>query len=196
MQTLILASASPRRHELLQAAGIPHEVRVADADETLPAGITPGEAVERLSQKKALAVAASVEPGSLVLGADTVVALDGVILGKPKDSEDAHRMLRSLSGRTHQVYTGITVTDGKKTVTDHAVTEVHMRPLTDGEINAYIRTGEPMDKAGAYGIQNRAALFVSGIGGDYANVVGLPLFLLGKILTEQFSYPLLQEDTN
>ena len=119
-----------------------------------------------------------------------MVALDGGILGKPKNEADAKHMLESLSGREHHVYTGITMTDGAKSVTTHARTTVSMRTLTDAEIDAYIATGEPMDKAGAYGIQGRASLFVTGIEGDYANVVGLPVSLVGEILKEQFQLPL------
>ena len=187
---LILASASPRRHELLTAAGIPHTVKTADTDESLPDGIAPEEAVQLLSAKKAAAVAPLVPAGSLVLAADTVVALDKKILGKPRDEADALRMLSALSGRAHTVYTGVTVTDGAKTVTAFAATAVHMRPLSDEEILAYIKTGEPMDKAGAYGIQGRAVFFVTRIEGDYANVVGLPVSLVGEILAREFSYPL------
>ncbi len=188
--TLILASASPRRHDLLTAAGIPHTVLTADTDESIPEGIAPEEAVQLLSAKKAAAVLPLVPAGTPVLAADTVVALDGVILGKPKNEADAFSMLSSLSGRVHTVYTGVTVTDGTKTVTSFAATAVHMRPLSEAEITAYIKTGEPMDKAGAYGIQGRAVFFVTRIVGDYANVVGLPLSLVGEILSREFSYPL------
>lgn len=187
---LILASASPRRHELLTAVGLAHTVLTSEADESLPAGITPAEAVEMLSARKAKAVLPLAPAGALIVAADTVVALDGEILGKPRDERDAHRMLSALSRREHHVYTGVTVTDGEKTVTAHACTAVRMREITEAEIDAYIRTGEPMDKAGAYGIQGRAALFVRGIEGDYANVVGLPLSLLGDILGRDFGYPL------
>lgn len=187
---LILASASPRRHELLTAAGLAHTVLTSEADETLPAGISPADAVEMLSARKAAAVLPIAPEGSLIVAADTVVALAGEILGKPKDEADASRMLTALSDGEHHVYTGVTVTDGVKTVTAHACTAVRMRKITRAEIDAYIRTGEPMDKAGAYGIQGRAALFVSGIEGDYANVVGLPLSLLGDILTREFGRPL------
>ncbi len=188
---LILASASPRRHELLTAAGIAHTVLTADTDESLPDGISPDKAVEMLSRKKAQAVLPIAPDGGIVLAADTVVALDGVILGKPKDKADAKRMLAALSGGEHHVYTGVTLTDGKISVTAHARTTVRMRALTETEIDAYIETGEPMDKAGAYGIQARASLFVTGIEGDYANVVGLPVSLVGDILRKKFEFPLL-----
>ncbi len=187
---LILASASPRRHELLTAAGLTHIVLTSEADETLPAGISPADAVEMLSARKAAAVLPLAPTGTLTVAADTVVALNGEILGKPKDETDAKRMLTALSGREHHVYTGVTVTDGTKTVTAHACTAVRMRTVAPAEIDAYIRTGEPMDKAGAYGIQGRAALFVTSIEGNYANVVGLPLSLLGDILSREFGFPL------
>lgn len=188
--TLILASASPRRHELLTAAGIPHTVLTADVDESLPHGISPHEAVKTLSLRKARAVLPLAPKGAIVLAADTVVALGGEILGKPKDKEDARRMLTALSGREHHVFTGITLTDGEKSLTAHERTTVRMRKLTPAEIDAYIATGEPMDKAGAYGIQARASLFVTGIEGDYANVVGLPVRLVGDLLSQQFGCPL------
>lgn len=187
---LILASASPRRHDLLTAAGIPHTVLSADTDESLPSGIAPHEAVEILSARKAEAILPIAPAGSIILAADTVVTLDGGILGKPRDELDAKRMLLSLSGREHHVFTGVTVTDGMKTVTRHAKTAVRMRIISEEEIDAYIKTGEPMDKAGAYGIQGRAAFFVSGIEGDYANVVGLPVSLVGEILRIDFAFPL------
>lgn len=187
---LILASASPRRHELLTAAGIPHTVLTSDADEALPDGILPHEAVEMLSARKAAAVLPIAPKGAVILAADTVVALNGEILGKPTDKADASRMLAALSGGAHHVFTGVTVTDGTKTVTAHTKTAVRMRVITPAEIDAYIATGEPMDKAGAYGIQGRAALFVTGIEGDYANVVGLPVSQVGEILKNHFGYSL------
>ncbi len=187
---LILASASPRRHELLTAAGIAHTVLTADTDESLPDGIPPQQAVEMLSAKKAAAVLPIAPADSIILAADTVVALDSNILGKPKDEADALRMLTSLSGRSHDVYTGVTLTNGQTTVTAHAKTAVTMRNIPEAEIVSYIKTGEPMDKAGAYGIQGRAALFVTGITGNYANVVGLPVSLVGDILREHFHYDL------
>ena len=190
MKRLILASASPRRHELLTAAGIPHTVLTADTDESLPAGILPQDAVQMLSARKAAAVLPLAPAGSVILAADTVVALDGKILGKPRDTEDARRMLSALSGSSHHVYTGVTLTDGEKTVTAFGETAVKMRKISPEEMDAYIATGEPMDKAGAYGIQGRAALFAMGIDGDYANVVGLPVSLVGEILRKDFHFPL------
>ncbi len=184
---LILASASPRRRELLELAGCDFSVRVSAVDED-SCDPRPEIMVRDLSGKKALSVANDIcreqVPGDkedkIVLGSDTVVACGGEILGKPEDEEDARRMLSMLSGATHQVYTGVTlvaIRQGeifeKTTFTE--CTDVVMRELSGEEIEAYIRTGEPMDKAGAYGIQGKAAVFVSGIRGDYYNVVGLPL---------------------
>ena len=186
---LILASGSPRRHELLTAAGIPHLVRPGAADETLPDGIAPADAVELLSRRKADAALAALGEGEILLAADTVVALDGAILGKPRDAADAARMLRALSGRTHSVFTGVTVADRTRAVTAHEETVVRFRALGEAEIAAYVESGEPLDKAGAYGIQGAAALFVQGIRGDYANVVGLPLCLCGTLLREHFGFP-------
>ena len=178
---LILASQSPRRQELMKLIGLPFAVRVADIDETLDA-CAPEEAVARLSRKKAEAVRRCAD--EIVIGADTVVVLDGKVLGKPANETDAFRMLRSLSGRRHQVMTGLTVLQGDRCVSVTEVTEVSFRPLSDGDILTYIATGDPMDKAGSYGIQNGGALFVDGIRGDYYNVVGLPVCRLGQILKE------------
>jgi septum formation protein len=169
---LILASASPRRQELLRTARIPFTVRPADVDET-PLPDEPPEAhVARLAEAKARA---SWCPGEITLGADTVVTLDNLILGKPKDSTDARRMLRQLSGRTHQVLTGVCLYDGVKAETGFEKTEVEFLELSDEEIDSYVAGGEPLDKAGAYGIQGEASKFVRRIDGCYFNVVGLPL---------------------
>lgn len=182
---LILASASPRRREILTTLGIPHRVLVSDADETLPAGIAPADAVERLAARKAAAVAPLCAPDDIILAADTVVAVDGDILGKPRDEADAAAMLRRLSGRAHVVYTGVALRRGGRELIAHEATAVHFAPLTDDDIAAYLATGEPMDKAGAYAIQGRAARFIEGIEGDYFNVVGLParrvVLMLGEI---------------
>lgn len=184
---IILASGSPRRHEILESAGIPHRVAPAGADETLPDGITPRDAVATLSRRKAEAGAAEQNPvpgETLIVAADTLVACDGEIFGKPRDREDALRMLRALAGGTHSVLTGVTVTDGERYVTAVEETAVHMRRMTDGELLAYIDTAQPYDKAGAYGIQEAAGLFVTGIEGDFSNVVGLPLCRTGLLLEE------------
>ena len=189
---LILASGSPRRHELLTTAGIPHQIRVPMADETLPPHIESRRAVALLSQRKAAAaLAISPEENALVLAADTVVSLDGEILGKPHSEEEARQMLKHLSGRSHTVCTGVTVANRVKSVTAVEVTAVHMREIRPEEIDAYVASGDPMDKAGAYGIQGKAGIFVAGIDGDYFNIVGLPVCLVGNILSKHFGFPLI-----
>lgn len=181
---IILASASPRRRELLERMGIvDFQIIVSDADESLEDGLPPAEQVERLSRLKADAVAAEVsDPDAVIIAADTVVALDGMILGKPADEEDAFRMLSALSGVCHHVYTGVTVIQGDKTLTRHEATSVVFRSLEPEEVELYISTGECMDKAGAYGIQGYGALLVEGINGDYYNVMGLPVVCLAEML--------------
>lgn len=172
METIILASASPRRRELLKMAGIPFIIQAADVDESLPQGISPDEAVQLLARKKAKAIDTQ---DCLVLAADTVVALDGIILGKPHDEEDARQMLRTLSGKTHQVHTGVCLRkDGEETVFCETA-KVEFYPLTEEEIDHYVASGEPLDKAGAYGIQGKGALLVRRIDGDYYTIVGLPI---------------------
>ena len=177
---LILASQSPRRKELLGLLGHPFIIRVADIDETMDPGKLPADEVARVSAKKALAVAR--EPEDIVVAADTIVVCGDQVLGKPKNEEDAFRMLRLLSGRDHQVMTGMTVCRGEESVTVTEITDIHFRDLSDGEIRHYIATGEPMDKAGAYGIQGGAALFATGLKGDYYNVMGLPVCALTNLL--------------
>lgn len=182
---IILASGSPRRRELLERMGIREFTVISpDADESLKEGLTPAEQVERLSRLKAEAVAARAGADALIIAADTVVALDGAILGKPADKEEAFQMLSALSGVRHQVYTGVTVTRNGKTLTRHQVTSVEFRTLETEEVELYIATGECMDKAGAYGIQGYGALLVEGIHGDYYNVVGLPVACLSRMLKE------------
>lgn len=180
---IVLASRSPRRRQLLEQMGL-RDFRIvcSDADETASPGLTPPALVEALSARKAAAVQHAAAAGDLIIAADTVVALDGQVLGKPADGPDAFAMLSALSGRRHQVYTGLTVVCGAQRLTEHEVTAVTFRSLSSAEICAYIATGEPMDKAGAYGIQGRGALFVEGIEGDYYNVMGLPVCRLGRIL--------------
>jgi septum formation protein len=177
---IILASASPRRQELLGLTGLSFEIVPSEMDEE---GVTgaPAEVARVLAERKAEEVAARY-PEALVLGADTVVTLDGAILGKPKDAADAHRMLATLSGRTHQVITGIALRGPGVSVSDAVSTDVTFRALSAAEIAAYVATGEPMDKAGAYALQGYAALFTPKIHGDYANVVGLPLCRLTALL--------------
>ncbi len=178
----ILASGSPRRRELLGQIGITgFTVLPADVDETIAPGTPPDQAVLELSRRKAAAVAET-HPDALILAADTVVALGDNILGKPHDRSEAQGMLRALSGKVHRVYTGFTLRAPGHTESGVEETEVTFRALSDGEIDAYIATGEPMDKAGAYGIQGKGALLVQGIRGDYFNVMGLPLCRLGMAL--------------
>ena len=189
MEKIILASSSPRRRELMAQAGFAFEVLVSEDDETIETE-TPGEMVEVLSERKAAAVAEEIkrqgfaEESVLLVGADTMVAIDGKKLGKPKDEKGAEEMLEELSGRTHQVYTGVTLIRLRKAENGSILqesrtfsegTDVSFYPLTKEEIRSYIATGEPMDKAGAYGIQGKAAVFVKEIKGDYNNVVGLPI---------------------
>lgn len=181
---LILASASPRRRELLEMLGVNNLEVIPALGEELPhPELSPAELVRELSRAKASEVAAAVDdPKALIIGADTVVSIDNTVLGKPKDAADAARMLRILSGRTHEVFTGVTVLRGDETYTAAERTAVRFRTLTESEIDAYVTTGEPLDKAGAYGAQGKASLFVEGIEGDFFNVMGLPVCLLGKIL--------------
>lgn len=179
MLPLVLASGSPRRRDLLRAVGLDFAVQVPDVDETVVPGEAPEQMVERLAAEKADAVARTLgKRETLVIGADTTVVLDGAILGKPVDPEEARAMLGSLSGRTHTVYTGFAVVDAStgESVVAHERTDVTFRELELWEIDEYVAGGSPMDKAGAYGIQeDRGALFVERIAGDYYTVVGLPL---------------------
>ena len=179
---LILASQSPRRKELLGLFHIPFTVEVADIDETFDPALPAYDEVARVSRLKAEAT--SRQETDVVIAADTIVVCDGKILGKPADEADAFRMLRLLSGKDHQVMTGLTVLRGDVVRVCTEVTDIHFRELSDAEIRAYIATKEPMDKAGSYGIQGGAALFAEGIRGDYFNVVGLPVCRLGQILKE------------
>ena len=186
---LVLASASPRRQELLRNAGIPFTAQPANVDETPHAGESPREYAERLSREKALAVSRN-RSQDLVLGADTIVVVDEKILGKPRDAEGAASMLRLLSGRTHQVITGVSMVGGKLRTanpelrTASETTLVTMSDLSDADISEYIATGEPMDKAGAYAIQGVASRWIHRIDGDYSNVVGLPIALVYRMLRE------------
>ena len=192
---IVLASGSPRRKELLQQIGLPFCVVVSGADETVDEGLSPDFLVQSLSLLKAADVAKTQAKTALVIGADTVVALDGEILTKPENEEDAKAMLRRLSGKSHSVFTGVTVfrvRDGKSvSVTEE--TKVYFKPLTEKEIEAYVRTKEPLDKAGAYGVQGLGGLFVEKIEGDYYNVVGLPISRLGRLLQEEFDIELIWE---
>jgi septum formation protein len=180
---VILASASPRRHELLNLIGIRHEVVPASIDESVRGRESPARHAERLAREKAGVVAAR-DPNSIAIGADTIVLIDKKILGKPVNSVDAGSMLRLLSGRMHTVVTAVAVARGKKIVSAVEKVAVTFRALSDDEIDAYIATGEPMDKAGAYGIQGYGATIVERIEGDYFAVMGLPLVTLVSLLAE------------
>jgi septum formation protein len=178
--TLVLASASPRRAELLRAAGFDFVVRTADIDESRRAGESPREYVLRLAVEKARAV--EHRAGDVVLAADTTVVVDGSILGKPVDEADARRMLRQLAGRAHDVLTGVCVSQGETVDARADETRVSLLPMSEVEIGWYVGSGEPMDKAGGYGIQGRMSRFVSRIDGSYTNVVGLPVALVHEML--------------
>lgn len=183
---IILASQSPRRKELMGKLNIPFAVRVADVDESMDPEKLPEDEVARVSALKAEAVPHN--PQDVVIAADTIVVCDGKVLGKPKDTQDAVSMLQRLSGRSHQVMTGMTLLRGDRRISHTEITDVYFRPLSQKDIDDYIRTGEHKDKAGAYGIQGGAAVFVERISGDYFNVVGLPVcrlqMLLGQIMEE------------
>jgi len=185
LPTIILASASPRRAELLRSAAIPFTVDVADIAEDLHSGERPVQHAERLAREK-VEVVAKRNPEKIVLGADTIVVVDDEILGKPRNAADADRMLRLLSGRSHQVITGVCLvslkTGTRKLEAGSEQTIVHFTQLSEKDIADYIATGEPMDKAGAYAIQGIASRWISRIEGDYANVVGLPVALVWKML--------------
>lgn len=184
MKPIVLASGSPRRRELLGQMGISEfEILPAKGEETAPDGLTPAELVQHLALQKAQEIAA-LRPDAVVIGADTIVVLDETVLGKPKNEADAKNMLSALSGRSHEVYTGLAVLNGERIYRHAECTKVDFRDLTEDEIAGYIATGEPMDKAGAYGIQGRACVFIRGIQGDYYNVVGLPVCALHELLEQ------------
>ncbi len=188
---VILASQSPRRRELLGLFPFSFEVKVADIDETMDLSADPADEVARVSRLKAEAISRT--PEDVVIAADTIVVCDGMILGKPRNPEEAVNMLQMLSGREHQVMTGLTVTKGETSLCVTEVTRVFFRALTQGEIRRYVDSKEPMDKAGSYGIQGGASLFVERIDGDYFNVVGLPVCRLGQLL-RQIAPQLLEEE--
>jgi septum formation protein len=179
---LVLASQSPRRRELLALIGLAHEVRPADIDESYLEGETPEQHCERLARGKASALAGQVKRDAVIIGSDTIVVVDGQVLGKPADAADAMRMLRMLSGRSHTVLTAVAVARGARLESAVERVSVSFRAIDDGEIAAYIATREPMDKAGAYGIQGYGATIVSRIEGDYFAVMGLALNLLVRLL--------------
>lgn len=180
---IILASQSPRRQELLRQIGLSFQVVPSQVDEILTDEIPPAALAERLAIAKAREVAQRA-PGALVLGADTVVVAEGEVLGKPEDGADALRMLRLLAGREHQVITGVALVQGARELVSSEVTTVHFLPVSDETLARYVATGEPMDKAGAYAIQGLAAVMISGINGDYFNVVGLPLARVVQMLSQ------------
>ena len=178
---VVLASASPRRRELLTLIGIPHEVRPADVDESIHEGEAPAVYAERLARSKASTVPP--DEDVVAIGSDTIVVIDDLVLGKPRDRDDARRMLRMLSGRTHTVYTAVAVRRGDRMASGVEHVAVTFRPLDDATIGSYIATGEPMDKAGAYGIQGFGATIVERIDGDYFAVMGLALGRLVELMS-------------
>ena len=183
-RTIVLASRSPRRSELLAAAGISFEVLAADIDETPHTNEAPEAYVEHLAIEKASAVLA-LRPGTTVIGADTTVVIDGQMLGKPADAQDATDMLRLLQGRPHDVFTGVAVASASGVLAAVAHTRVWFRVMTDEDISWYVASGQPMDKAGAYGIQGLASRFIDRIDGSYTNVVGLPVAVVFSILNQE-----------
>jgi len=191
MAQIVLASGSPRRRELLERIGVTDFiVRVPEAEEAFPEGLTPSQVVAYISREKAEAAAALCGPDDIVITADTMVFLDGLRLGKPRDETHALKMLTALQGRKHTVCTGVTVRQGPRRLTESESTDVFFRPATEAQLRRYIATGEPMDKAGAYGVQGRGALLVERLEGDFFNVMGLPVLRLSRML-EQFGVTLL-----
>ena len=192
MKNIILASASPRRRELLDTVGIPFSVCPSQGEEQIR-GSSPKEVVEELCEQKAREVFLKTSGEVLVIGADTVVAAEGNILGKPKNRKEAIQMLKKLQGASHEVYTGVTMLsrdeNGEQQKTFHVMTAVEFYPMSEEEIESYVDTGEPMDKAGAYGIQGKAGIFVKEIRGDYNNVVGLPVARLYQELKQMGMNP-------
>lgn len=183
MSVIVLASGSPRRQELLRLIGAePFSIRVPETEECCPPGLSPEETVMFISREKAAAAAQTAAPEEILITADTMVFLDSARLGKPRDEAQALEMLTALAGRRHTVCTGVTVRQGARAITEAESTSVWFRPAGEEELRSYIRTGEPMDKAGAYGIQGKGALLVERIDGDFYNVMGLPLLRLSRML--------------
>lgn len=187
---IVLASASPRRKEILENLGLEFEICPSDVDETIKGKISPEDAVIEISKAKALSCLEKYKDDVLVISADTVVCLDNKIIGKPKDESDAFDILKSLSGKSHFVFTGYTLATNDKIVTGAAKTQVVFKELSDKEILWYIGTKEPLDKAGAYGIQGKGSVFVKEISGDYLNVVGLPVSEIFDKIKGNFNLPL------
>ena len=183
---IVLASQSARRQEILRHLGLDPKIIVSEADENTTEKLTPEALTEQLSVRKAEAILPLCDENDMVIAGDTVVALGDEIFGKPTDREDAFRMLSILSGTTHKVVSGIAVCYGGKIAVSHEVTEVTFRKISENELRAYIATGEPDDKAGAYGMQDKASVFVEKINGDYFNVVGLPVFKMFQLIKEHF----------
>ena len=183
MKDIILASQSPRRRQVLEEMGLRFSVEPSQIEEHLDETLPLGKAIEQLAKAKALPIARK-HPQSIIIGADTLVAIDGRVLGKPQDEADAARMLRLLSGRAHQVVGGVAILCGNEEVLFHSVSEVRFFTISEEEIAAYIQSGEPMDKAGAYGIQGLGRQFVEGINGDYFNIVGLPIARVVRALRQ------------
>ena len=180
---IILASSSPRRRELLSKAEVKFDICIKSVDETVPEGMSPAEGAEHTAAVKAMAVA-FMNTEAVVIGADTIVVLDGEVLGKPKDKADAAEMLKKLSGKEHEVITGVCLAYKGKYETFHCSSKVKFYELTDDEIRHYVASGEPMDKAGAYGIQGKGMMLVESINGDYCNIVGLPVALTVRRIKE------------
>lgn len=184
--SVVLASGSPRRKELLEMLGVKDmKIIPAKGEEIAPAGVGPGELVMALASAKGNEVKAICSPEDVIIAADTIVWFEDRVYGKPHSVAEASEMLHKLSGRSHQVFTGVSVIHGDKEIKQFEMSYVKFREMTDREIDAYIATGEPMDKAGAYGAQGKGALFVTGIDGDFFNVMGLPICRLGTMLNEQ-----------
>ena len=193
MKQLILASQSPRRRQLLEQMGLTFEVKTACIDETMDPAKPLAEEIARLSRRKAEAVQAGLSHDAVIVAADTMVCIDGQRLGKPHSTEEAAAMLRQLSGRSHTVLSGVCVLCADRVETFTQQTDITFRPLSETEIAAYVATGEPMDKAGAYGIQGMGGLFVSSLNGDYYNVMGLPICPLAEVL-RRFGVAVLGQD--
>lgn len=192
MEKIILASKSPRRSEILKCAGIPFEVFSADADETAVKGVTAAELTMGLASRKLRAVCELIGDDRLILAADTLVCRNGEVFGKPKDEADAERMLTLLSDGWHEVYTGIAMQKNGKLVIDYDVTHIRMRKMGKAEIKAYVASGEPMDKAGAYAVQELGSMFVQRLDGSFHNVVGLPICLVCTHLYDDFGISVLE----